>query len=151
MIRTVAIALPLALLLVCVTVSGPTGSLKAATAPGDSTGTQPQYGDVDQNGSINIFDLLAILRRISGSKQLTEYSDLDSNGKTDIFDLLALLRLFGDMQEPLELAATVGGHWLTESFVYAYSQSWENNGVRDQYHIYSSHEIDRADFMRNRT
>ncbi len=147
MIRTVAIALPLALFLVCASVSGPTGPLRAATAAGDSTGTQPRYGDANQDNFINTFDLLSILRQISGSEPATEYSDLDSNGKTDIFDLLALLRLFGDRNEPLEVAATVGGHWLTEPFVYSYSQSWRDNGVRDRYQIYSSHEIDRTEFI----
>lgn len=51
------------------------------------------------------------------------------------------------MREPLEVAATVDGHWLTEPVVYSFSQSWKDYGVRGQYHIYSSREIDRAEFI----
>ncbi len=146
MIRIVPVTLPLVLLLVFACVAVPTSYLHAATTA-DSTGAQARYGDVNQDSSINIFDLLAILRQMSGSEPATEHSDLDSNGKTDIFDLLALLRLFGDMREPLEVAATVSGHWLTEPMVYSYSQSWDSTGVRDRYQIYSNHEIDRAEFV----
>jgi dockerin type I repeat protein len=147
MTKIVTAVLPLALLIFCFSVAGPAGSLRAATAAEDSTGAAPQYGDVNRDFSIDIFDLLAILRQISGSEPATAHSDLDANGKTNIFDLLAILRLLGDMREPLEVAATVGGHWLTEPMVYSYSQSWDSTGVRDWYHIYSSREIDRAKFI----
>jgi hypothetical protein len=146
MTKTITAVLPLAVLLVFASVAAPVCALQAATTA-DSMGTQTPYGDVNQDESINIFDLLAILRQMSGSEPATEHSDLDANGKTDIFDLLAILRLFGDMREPLEVAATVGGHWLTEPMVYSYSHSWDSTGVRDRYQIYSNHEIDRAEII----
>jgi len=53
-------------------------------------------GDVDGNGAINIFDLLDLLKIISGkmtpadSRQFVS-ADLDTSGKINIFDLLVLL------------------------------------------------------------
>ena len=64
-----------------------------------------------------------------------------------MFDLLALLRLFGDMQEPLEVLATVGNNLLIEPVVYSYSQFNNNKEVREYYHIYSSREIGRVEFI----
>jgi len=49
-------------------------------------------GDGDDNGVINIFDLLAMLKALS-IQQYSESMDLDDNGSVNIFDLLALLRL----------------------------------------------------------
>ena len=60
----------------------------------DPNATTP--GDVNGNGAINIFDLLDLLKIISGkmipldSRQFTA-ADLDSSGKVNIFDLLVLL------------------------------------------------------------
>ena len=50
-------------------------------------------GDVDGNITINIFDLLELLKVLGGSKPANIQSDVDANGKTDIFDLLKLLKL----------------------------------------------------------
>jgi hypothetical protein len=58
-------------------------------------------GDLDNNGKINVFDLLDILKILGGSKTVTGdprlamAADVDGNGKYDVFDLLALLRLLG--------------------------------------------------------
>ncbi|MFH1071759.1 MAG: SUMF1/EgtB/PvdO family nonheme iron enzyme [Candidatus Glassbacteria bacterium] len=52
-------------------------------------------GDVDGNSSINIFDLLALLKIISSRAPTNANSDLNSNGRTDIFDLLELLKVLG--------------------------------------------------------
>ena len=50
-------------------------------------------GDVDQSGSINIFDLLDLLQVLSGSKPSSLSSDVSQDGLTNIFDLLALLAI----------------------------------------------------------
>ena len=54
---------------------------------------EPTYvaGDVDANGSINIFDLLELLQILSGGKPATDSSDVTGDGSTNIFDLLSLL------------------------------------------------------------
>jgi len=55
-------------------------------------------GDLDNNGAINIFDLLDLLKILSGklvpdTQQLFGAADVDASGTINIFDLLALLGL----------------------------------------------------------
>ncbi len=50
-------------------------------------------GDVDRSGELNVFDLIQMLRILSGRAAEHVCSDIDQNGGTDIFDLLELLRL----------------------------------------------------------
>ena len=51
-------------------------------------------GDLDGNWSVNIFDLLGLLKEL-GNPNAGGQSDVDGNGKVDIFDLLKLLKLMG--------------------------------------------------------
>ncbi len=51
----------------------------------------PVAGDLDGDGQLDIFDLLEMLKVISGQREETFCSDLDGNGRTDIFDLLLQL------------------------------------------------------------
>jgi hypothetical protein len=58
-------------------------------------------GDLDNNGAINIFDLINLLKVLSGSLSLDDgrlflAADIDTNGVVNIFDLLALLRLLAN-------------------------------------------------------
>ncbi|HUU27951.1 MAG TPA: cohesin domain-containing protein [archaeon] len=50
-------------------------------------------GDVNGNGSVDIFDLLALLKVLGGSTPASAASDVNASGATDIFDLLALLKV----------------------------------------------------------
>ena len=55
-------------------------------------------GDLDSNGAINIFDLLELLKILSGklvpdNQKLFGAADVDTSGTINIFDLLALLAL----------------------------------------------------------
>jgi subtilisin family serine protease len=54
-------------------------------------------GDVDLSGSVNIFDLLRLLRILSGNEPLEPeriwVADIDNSGSVNIFDLLKLLQL----------------------------------------------------------
>ncbi|MEK6860661.1 MAG: dockerin type I domain-containing protein [Nanoarchaeota archaeon] len=50
-------------------------------------------GDLDSNGKVDVFDLLAILKVLGGATN--SKADINSDGKTDIIDLLALLNLIG--------------------------------------------------------
>ena len=64
-------------------------------APGNGPTVEP--GDVDGDGTVNIFDLLGLLQVLSGAGEPTEGSDANLDGATNIFDLLALLgMLAGD-------------------------------------------------------
>ena len=55
-------------------------------------GVTPQ-GDVNENGKVDIFDLLELLKVLGGSSQATEGADVNEDGKVDIFDLLQLLKI----------------------------------------------------------
>ena len=50
-------------------------------------------GDLDGNGRVDIFDLLALLKVIAGKVEPTDCADVNLDGRTDIFDLLQLLKL----------------------------------------------------------
>lgn len=52
-----------------------------------------RYGDVDPNRKIDIFDVLATLKILSGDEEASDASDVDRNGKTNIFDVLEILTL----------------------------------------------------------
>jgi len=54
-------------------------------------GPAVEPGDVDGDGTVNIFDLLGLLQVLSGAGAPTAGSDANSDGTTNIFDLLALL------------------------------------------------------------
>ena len=103
--------------------------------------------DVDRDGKINIFDLLSILRQISGEEPATEYSDLDGNGKTNIFDLIEFLSLFREKNEPFEIAASIGSHLLTEPVVYSHSRFGGTTEVKDTYQICNNKRIARAELI----
>ncbi|HUU26437.1 MAG TPA: putative Ig domain-containing protein [archaeon] len=53
-------------------------------------------GDMNNNGNVDIFDLLEMLKTLGGSSQATGVSDVDGSGKTDIFDLLELLKILAE-------------------------------------------------------
>ena len=50
-------------------------------------------GDANGDGTVNIFDLLDVLKILGGSAQATPGADADHNGRVDIFDLLEVLKL----------------------------------------------------------
>ena len=50
-------------------------------------------GDVDNSGKTDIFDLLKLLKILSGREQPTPAADIDGNGIVNIFDLLDLLKI----------------------------------------------------------
>ncbi len=49
-------------------------------------------GDANQDGTTNIFDLLDILKILSGATSPDIVADVNKDGKVDIFDLLSLLQ-----------------------------------------------------------
>ena len=59
-------------------------------------------GDIDENGKVDIFDLLEMLKMLGSQQGHTErkrqISDMDTNGKVDIFDLLGMLKVLGGQQ-----------------------------------------------------
>ncbi len=52
-------------------------------------------GDVNANGKVNIFDLLALLRELQG-RDTYPNSDVNNDGRVNIHDLIALLRILHD-------------------------------------------------------
>ena len=57
------------------------------------TGRRGNLGDLDGDGAVNIFDLIRLLRMISGAEPQSPAADIDSSGSMDIFDLIRLLKL----------------------------------------------------------
>lgn len=55
-------------------------------------------GDLDGDGRRSVFDLLELLKILSGTKEGGVCADVDGSGKTDIFDLLDLLKLLSGGQ-----------------------------------------------------
>jgi Bacterial Ig domain/Dockerin type I domain len=71
------------------------------------SGTGSTYrGDINQDGRVNIFDLLALLQILatgeieSERQQIIANVDNSGDGKINIFDLLALLRVLSGTDEP---------------------------------------------------
>jgi len=56
-------------------------------------GRKSTAGDVDSNGRVDIFDLLELLRSISGRRAPLPADDVDSSGRVDVFDLIELLAI----------------------------------------------------------
>ena len=57
------------------------------------TGRRGRPGDLDSDGTVDIFDLIGLLRIISGAEPESPSADLDRSGRVDIFDLIELLKL----------------------------------------------------------
>lgn len=61
-------------------------------------------GDINEDGKVDIFDLLEMLKMLSNPQEKTERSkqiaDVDANGKNDIFDLLGMLKVLSGTQQP---------------------------------------------------
>ena len=49
-------------------------------------------GDLDNDGQVNIFDLLGLLKVLGGTQQATGAADTNGDGQVNIFDLLELLK-----------------------------------------------------------
>ncbi|HUU29754.1 MAG TPA: hypothetical protein VM123_18270 [archaeon] len=54
-----------------------------------------QRGDVDNSGTVDIVDLLSLLKILSGTDPSSHLSDIDGNWDTDVLDLLALIQILG--------------------------------------------------------
>ncbi|HUU28688.1 MAG TPA: beta-galactosidase [archaeon] len=52
---------------------------------------RPFRGDVNENGTLDIFDLLALFKVLSGVADVTPASDINDDGKTDISDLFEFI------------------------------------------------------------
>lgn len=69
-----------------------TVAIEVTSRDGTLTVSEFAKGDVTGDGKVNIFDLLAVLKVLSGTPSVGP-SDVNGDGKTNIFDVLALLKL----------------------------------------------------------
>lgn len=84
--------IPLLLLIICFsTASGQSRGSGSDISAREVAAVAWKKGDVNQDGAVNIFDLLTLLPQLAGTVPGTTASDVNGNGKTDIFDLLDLL------------------------------------------------------------
>ena len=59
------------------------------------SGAAPVHGDIDASGKVDVFDLLELLKALSGrgDAESRSRSDINADSRVDVFDLLALLKL----------------------------------------------------------
>lgn len=61
-------------------------------------------GDINEDGQVNIFDLLEMLKMLSSPEgqpeRIRRIADVDESGSVDIFDLLGLLKVLSGAEEP---------------------------------------------------
>ena len=61
-------------------------------------------GDINEDGRVNIFDLLETLKilsnKIEPSERTRQIADIDKNGSVNIFDLLGLLKVISGKEQP---------------------------------------------------
>ncbi|GAI53607.1 unnamed protein product, partial [marine sediment metagenome] len=76
---------------------GPESSLAAQLLPEGSPLWSTDNGSSEPpGGTVDIFDLIGLLRIISGAEQESPSADLDGSGAVDIFDLIELLKLISE-------------------------------------------------------
>ncbi len=81
-------------------------SAPAAAGSGAPPAGASWLGDVNDDGSLNVFDLLALLKIISGAQAPTERqralanTDKSADSAIGVFDLLALLKLLSGSAQP---------------------------------------------------
>ncbi|MFH1069555.1 MAG: dockerin type I repeat-containing protein [Candidatus Glassbacteria bacterium] len=107
-------------------------------------------GDINQDSSCDIYDLLVMLKQITNAVPQTASADLDDNGRVNVFDLLELLRELAFQQElrnaPLAALVTLDEYLLCEPMLYL-DRSFDDNGeVRCYYAIYANRKIQRVEF-----
>jgi len=69
------------------------GCFSAAAADGDAANRNLYQVDPNGDGTLNIFDLLDLLKALNGINNADISADFDNNGAANIFDLLSLLKL----------------------------------------------------------
>ena len=93
-----------------------------ATRDGNVTIAAFQKGDVGGDGKIDIFDLLDLLRVLSGKAEAPN-ADVDGDGKTDIYDLLELLRVIKGSSSLAASGGTAEGSY--QRLKYSLSEKYE--------------------------
>ena len=67
-------------------------------------GASAYRGDINEDGQVNIFDLLEMLKMLSGPEvqpdKTRQIADMDENESVNIFDLLGLLKVFSGAEAP---------------------------------------------------
>jgi hypothetical protein len=69
------------------------GCFSPAAADGDAANRNLYQVDPNGDGTLNIFDLLDLLKAVNGINNADISADFDNNGAVNIFDLLSLLKL----------------------------------------------------------
>ncbi|HUU28765.1 MAG TPA: SUMF1/EgtB/PvdO family nonheme iron enzyme [archaeon] len=77
-------------------------AISFSQAPVDVSSTY--RGDINEDGQVNIFDLLEMLKMLPDPggrpERAQQIADMDDNGSVNIFDLLGLLRVLSGGEEP---------------------------------------------------
>ena len=135
-----------------------TGFLLGQTAASTAISAEYKKGDVNQDGKLDIMDLLSLLGRMSSVIPGDSSGDLDGDGKTGISDLLSLLRELSNLraggQSELAAIATINSHLLCEPKVIVHypvaerTRRGEYYGeLQARYSVYANREIDKVEFI----
>ncbi len=81
-------------------------------------------GDVDGNDKVDIFDLLQLLKVLSGKSE-SPFADVNRDGKTDIFDLLALLKLLSAPQQTFLASSGVVTYGTYKDMKFSFGELWK--------------------------
>ncbi len=120
-------------------------SASAASADADAV----LAGDLDSDGSLDIFDLLALLKIIGSGQdtledRLLRTADIHQpgSGKVDIFDLLELLKTISGRREPQAAVfyTSVADHWAVGDGEKIF-RSETSHFSRDSNSVYNGREI----------
>ena len=76
----------------------------ASFSQGQTAASSTYRGDINEDGQVNIFDLLQLIKIIGGTQEQTErtgqIADIDESGSVSILDLLSLIRVISGTEVP---------------------------------------------------
>jgi len=112
-------------------------------------------GDANSDGSINIFDLLTLLKALCKPGLANPASDIDNNGTVDECDLVSLLYLLAGKTLPeddLQFLVLINNHLLRQTSGwyyrgYEHQQEIVDNKISLPYRIYGNREIREVVFV----
>jgi len=116
------------------------------------SGFGPGPGDINGDGHINIFDLLAVLSQVSGAAEPAPGADLDGSGVVDTPDIKALLQIIAGYPPPasgFQFIAAIDVQALCQSEVFLMDFMNRTGEITYPYAVYANREIKEVLFVFN--
>ena len=106
-------------------------------------------GDINQDGNLNIFDLLELLKILGTGNHYIHHADLDNSGATDIFDLVSLLGYLATppaLDKDLQFVILSGDKLLTAPSV-DFNVTGPTSEIQFSYRIYCNKAVEEVFFV----